>query len=67
VFYQINPRLWPLTAIETSAMKNVIDKDGDSKNRIPEIMSDAAFCVLSQPVEYSGNFCIDEVFVIVYI
>ena len=53
--------LWPLTSIETSAMKNVIDKEGWSKNRTVDIMADAAVCVLSQGVEYTGQFCIDEV------
>jgi citronellol/citronellal dehydrogenase len=54
--------LWPLTAIETSAMKNVIDKEGISKNRLPAIMADAAKCILLQPATlYTGNFVIDEV------
>ena len=74
--------LWPLTAIETSAMKNVIDKEGRilfysksrfrvnanifdtglSKNRTPDILADAAKCILLQPAsEYTGNFVIDEV------
>ncbi|KAI8899045.1 hypothetical protein BC833DRAFT_587226 [Globomyces pollinis-pini] len=54
--------LWPLTAIETSAMTNVIDKDGAAKNRLPAIMADAAYVVLNQPAtQYTGQFAIDEV------
>ncbi|KAI8903194.1 hypothetical protein EDD86DRAFT_101341 [Gorgonomyces haynaldii] len=53
--------LWPKTAVETSAMHNVIDKAGDSKNRTTDIMADAALVILSQPSSYTGQFCIDEV------
>jgi citronellol/citronellal dehydrogenase len=54
--------LWPLTAIDTSAMHNVIDKSGMAKNRKATIMADAAYAILNQPsVEYTGNFAIDEV------
>jgi citronellol/citronellal dehydrogenase len=46
--------LWPLTAIDTSAMHNVIDKEGMSKNRKVDIMSDAALVILKQPAgEYT--------------
>jgi NAD(P)-dependent dehydrogenase (short-subunit alcohol dehydrogenase family) len=48
--------LWPLTAIETSAMHNVIDQEGMGKNRKTTIMSDAAYVILNQPsTEYTYN------------
>ncbi|KAI8926997.1 hypothetical protein BC831DRAFT_454158 [Entophlyctis helioformis] len=54
--------LWPMTAIDTSAMHNVIDPGHTSKNRKTDIMADAAFVVLSQPSDkYTGHFAIDEV------
>ena len=52
--------LWPLTAIDTSAMHNVIDTTGASKNRTVDIMADAAYVLLSQPSTYTGHFVIDE-------
>ncbi|KAJ3368683.1 hypothetical protein HDU91_000389 [Kappamyces sp. JEL0680] len=53
--------LWPLTAIATSAMFNVIDREGEAKNRLPSIMADAAYVILNQPSSFTGHFCIDEV------
>jgi citronellol/citronellal dehydrogenase len=53
--------LWPLTTIETSAMKNVIDTQGSAKSRTPEIMADAAMVILAQDAQkYTGQFAIDE-------
>ncbi|KAJ1336884.1 hypothetical protein BSLG_006644 [Batrachochytrium salamandrivorans] len=54
--------LWPLTAIETSAMTNIIDVESMSKNRTTDIMADAAYVILNQPSrKFTGNFAIDEV------
>ncbi|KAJ3320872.1 hypothetical protein HDV06_004768 [Boothiomyces sp. JEL0866] len=53
--------LWPKTAIDTSAMRNVIDQGGLSKNRTADIMADAAYVILNQPsTSYTGQFAIDE-------
>jgi citronellol/citronellal dehydrogenase len=53
--------LWPMSAIETAAISNIVDKDGEFKTRKPSIMSDAAYVIFNQPSKYTGNFCIDEV------
>lgn len=54
--------LWPLTAIDTAAVRNVLGGDSMAKmSRKPEIMADAAHAVLSRdPKACSGNFFIDE-------
>lgn len=54
--------LWPLTAIDTSAVRNVLGGDAMARmSRTPEIMADAAHAVLARPAhECSGNFFIDE-------
>lgn len=54
--------LWPLTAVDTAAVRNVI---GDDKMalmcRKPQIMADAALAVLLRdPASCTGNFLIDE-------
>ncbi|CAK1596440.1 unnamed protein product [Parnassius mnemosyne] len=51
--------LWPKTAIATAAIEMLT---GDtSTSRKPEIVSDAAYIMLSQdPKKYTGNFAIDE-------
>uniref|UniRef100_W5M4X2 Hydroxysteroid dehydrogenase-like protein 2 n=1 Tax=Lepisosteus oculatus TaxID=7918 RepID=W5M4X2_LEPOC len=52
--------LWPKTAIHTAAM-DMLGGSGVSKQcRKPEIMADAAYCILTKPKTYSGNFTIDE-------
>jgi citronellol/citronellal dehydrogenase len=54
--------LWPLTAIDTAAVRNVLGGDSMAKvSRKPEIIADAAFAVLSRdPRRCTGNFFIDE-------
>lgn len=54
--------LWPITAVDTAAVRNVI---GDDKMalmcRKPDIMADAALAILCRdPKECTGNFFIDE-------
>lgn len=54
--------LWPITAVDTAAVRNVI---GDDKMalmcRKPSIMADSAIAVLSRnPAACTGNFFIDE-------
>ena len=53
--------LWPRTAIATSAVKNLLGGDTMLKaSRKPEIMADAAWHVLTRPVDYTGQFLIDD-------
>ena len=54
--------LWPLTAIDTAAVRFALGGDAMAAAcRTPEIMADAAFAVLSRPSrECSGHFFIDE-------
>ncbi|KAJ2761193.1 hypothetical protein IWQ57_006113 [Coemansia nantahalensis] len=54
--------LWPLTFIETAALR-IADAGGEGtrRSRSPAIMADAAHHILSRPAaEFSGNFCLDE-------
>ena len=54
--------LWPLTAIDTSAVRNLLGGDSVAKmSRSPEILADAAHAILSRdPKTCTGNFFIDE-------
>ncbi|NVJ97752.1 MAG: NAD(P)-dependent oxidoreductase [Alphaproteobacteria bacterium] len=54
--------LWPFTAIDTAAIRNVIGDGEMAKNsRTVEIMADAAHAILTRnSKECSGNFFIDE-------
>ncbi|MEP1209334.1 MAG: NAD(P)-dependent oxidoreductase [Rhizobiaceae bacterium] len=54
--------LWPLTAIDTAAVRNLLGGDAMARmSRKPEIMADAAHQVLTRDAEScSGNFFIDE-------
>ena len=56
--------LWPLTAIDTAAVRNILGGESSAKkSRHPEIMADAAYKILLQkPETCTGNFFIDEVF-----
>ena len=55
--------LWPLTAIDTASVRNVLGGDAMSKNsRTVEIMADDAYEILTRAsAECTGNFFIDEV------
>ena len=55
--------LWPLTAIDTAAVRNVLGgAETVSGSRTPAIMADAAYAIFNRPSrECSGNFFIDEV------
>ncbi len=55
--------LWPLTAIDTAAVRNLLGGDAVAKmSRKPEIMADAAHAVLVRDAKTnSGNFYIDEI------
>ena len=54
--------LWPLTAIDTAAVRFALGGDAMAAEcRNPEIMADAAYAILSRPSrECTGNFFIDE-------
>ena len=54
--------LWPRTVIATAAVANLLGGDEVMQAaRTPEIMGDAAHCILSKPArEFTGNFCIDD-------
>jgi len=55
--------LWPRTTIATAAIRNVLGGDEGMKHcRTPEILGDAAWYLFNQPVGFSGNFLIDDVF-----
>ena len=54
--------LWPLTAIDTAAVRNVLGGAAmANSSRKPEIMADAAHAILCRPARScTGNFFIDE-------
>ena len=54
--------LWPLTAIDTAAVRNLLGGDSMAKmSRKPEIMADAAHVILTRGSgDCTGNFFIDE-------
>ncbi len=54
--------LWPKTTIATAAVQNLLGGDFlMQRSRKPEIVADAAFCILQKPSnECTGNFFIDE-------
>jgi len=54
--------LWPKTVIATAAVQNLLGGDETIRHsRKPEIMSDAAYAVLTRSSrEWTGNFFIDE-------
>jgi citronellol/citronellal dehydrogenase len=54
--------LWPLTAIATAAVQNLLGgDDGIARTRTPEIVADAAAIVLRRaPSEFTGNAAIVE-------
>ena len=54
--------LWPLTTIDTAAVRNVLGGDSLAKvSRTPEIVADAAIAILHRTSrECTGNFFIDE-------
>lgn len=54
--------LWPLTAIDTAAVRNLLGGDAMANmSRKPEIMADAAHAILVRNArECTGNFFIDE-------
>lgn len=53
--------LWPRTAIDTAAVRNVVGAGLEKHSRTVDIMADAAYWILSQNArEVTGNFFIDD-------
>lgn len=54
--------LWPLTAIDTAAVRNLLGGEAVARmSRLPTIMADAAHAILTRPARTcTGNFFIDE-------
>ncbi len=53
--------LWPQTTIATAAIEFALGgKEMMRRSRKPSIMSDAAYWILSQGIDTTGNFFIDE-------
>jgi len=54
--------LWPLTTIDTAAVRNILGGDSLAKvSRKPEVVADAAVAILNRPAKTcTGNFFIDE-------
>lgn len=54
--------LWPLTAIDTAAVRNLLGGAAVARmSRLPTIMADAAHAILTRPSRTcTGNFFIDE-------
>ena len=53
--------LWPRTAIDTAAVRNVLGGGLENHSRTPAIMADSAYEILTRPSrECTGNFFIDD-------
>lgn len=53
--------LWPMTAIHTAAIEMLTGPDSDQYSRKVDIMSDAAYTILTKdPKDCTGNFFVDE-------
>lgn len=53
--------LWPMTAIHTAAIEMLTGPDSDQYSRKVDIMSDAAYTILTKdPKSCTGNFFVDE-------
>jgi len=53
--------LWPRTAIATAAIQHITGDEGMEASRTPEIMSDAAYQILSKKgSQTTGNFFLDD-------
>ncbi|XP_074850774.1 hydroxysteroid dehydrogenase-like protein 2 isoform X2 [Carettochelys insculpta] len=52
--------LWPQTAIHTAAMDMLGGAGVEKQCRRTDILADAAYCILTKPKSFTGNFVIDE-------
>jgi citronellol/citronellal dehydrogenase len=54
--------LWPRTLIWTAAVKMIGGDPAMQQSRLPDIMADAAYVILTKNArEFTGNFCVDDV------
>jgi citronellol/citronellal dehydrogenase len=54
--------LWPRTLIWTAAVRMIGGDPAMQQSRLPEIMADAAYVILTKNArEFTGNFCVDDV------
>ncbi|NXL91082.1 HSDL2 protein, partial [Alectura lathami] len=53
--------LWPKTAIHTAALDMLGGSGIEKQCRKMDILADAAYCILTKPKSFTGNFVIDEV------
>ncbi|KAF1667363.1 Hydroxysteroid dehydrogenase-like protein 2, partial [Aptenodytes patagonicus] len=53
--------LWPKTAIHTAALDMLGGSGIEKQCRKTDILADAAYCILTKPKSFTGNFVIDEV------
>ncbi len=57
--------LWPRTTIATAAIKNLLGGDAMMRrSRKPEIIADAAWRIFQKPKSFTGNFLIDDTFLV---
>jgi citronellol/citronellal dehydrogenase len=57
--------LWPRTTIATAAIRNLLGGDAMMRmSRKPEIIADAAHRIFQKPVSFTGNFLIDDTFLV---
>jgi citronellol/citronellal dehydrogenase len=57
--------LWPRTTIATAAIKNLLGGDAVmQRSRKPAILADAAWRIFQKPVSFTGNFLIDDTFLV---
>ncbi|HEU5018160.1 MAG TPA: NAD(P)-dependent oxidoreductase [Pseudolabrys sp.] len=55
--------LWPRSTIATAAIKNLLGGEAvQRRSRKPEILAEAAWRIFQKPVEFTGNFLIDDTF-----
>ena len=55
--------LWPRTTIATAAIKNILGGEAlMRRSRKPEILADCAWRIFHKPVDFTGNFLIDDTF-----
>ncbi|XP_054034739.1 hydroxysteroid dehydrogenase-like protein 2 isoform X2 [Dryobates pubescens] len=52
--------LWPKTAIHTAAMDMLGGSGIEKQCRKTDIIADAAYCILTKPKSFTGNFIVDE-------
>lgn len=57
--------LWPRTAVATAAISNILGgEQAMARCRKPEILGEAAYRIVTKPVGFTGNFIIDDSFLV---